>query len=114
MRIVFGALANETKILTDEGKDITADLQVVSISISADAGELTKVSMECYAKSIEAEVPDEQVMTLDIETGSMNPCSEVLIPPTNPFDPFTLAITKPAPKSPELILDQFKIKKVGD
>ena len=54
MKIICDSqLGTDTKILTDDGKDITKELKITDITIVIECGELIKAKIECIPNSIQ-------------------------------------------------------------
>jgi hypothetical protein len=66
VKIVMSQWGNDTKVYTDDGKDITAELGITNINIEVNLGEMTKVHLTCYVKGTEVHDYD---MTHVIKTG---------------------------------------------
>jgi hypothetical protein len=122
---------NDTKVYTDDGKDITAELGITNINIEVNLGEMTKVHLTCYVKGTEVHDYD---MTHVIKTGLLPSPSYAPYKTAKDFyagtdhkSPFydhemdALKYGLPGPTSkapqtlgnmkPEAILDQFKVQK---
>lgn len=106
MKILVGPNAQDTRVLLDDGRDITSELEISSLLISVDAGEDTRVEMNCYAK---------EVVVLDLLPGCITASTgEIWKTDVTPSYDYS----KPPPpqdlqelgvKSPEAILDTFKV-----
>jgi hypothetical protein len=53
MRIVLGLSPSQTRIYDDKGNDITADLCISHLEITASADKLTTVVLHCHPGSVE-------------------------------------------------------------
>lgn len=102
MRIVLGQYADKTKIFTDDGVDITDQLRCTGIYINAMAGQLTEVTLTCYATEIIAESGE---VNLDVKDWPPPPPPPVTETKTGYVGPQHLD------QPPEAVLGSFKITK---
>lgn len=61
MKIVSDGTNQGTRIYTDEGEDITKEMEAADISIYFDPHELPKVKITCLQRPLVLEIDDDQV-----------------------------------------------------
>lgn len=93
MKFVISKFSNDTKVFTDDGKDITDEMGIYRINVTVQAGEFTKVLIECHPPLVKISdvEPESKFVTYEMLMGG------------------SVLELKP----PEAILDEFKVKPIS-